>query len=58
MGRKNKNALIQNAKAKKPEGAGKINKVKKEKNVFKVTSQNKVKKAKQVQNQVKNVRIT
>lgn len=43
MGRKNKNALIQNAKAKKPEGAGKINKVKKEKNVFKVTSQNKVK---------------
>lgn len=56
MGRNNKHALITKSKPKQQaEGAKKLNKVKKEKNVFKVTSQNKVKKAKQVQNQVTNV---
>lgn len=59
MGRKNHHALIENQKAKKgkPESATKLNKVKKDKNAFKVTSQNKKvnKKAKQVQKQVQNV---
>lgn len=61
MGRKNKHALIQNKKGKK-EGQDtpskpKINKVKKAKDAFKVTSQNKIKKAKPVQNSVKMVRL-
>lgn len=57
MGRKNHHALIENQKAKKgkPESASKLNRVKKDKNAFKVTSQNKVKKARQVQKQVQNV---
>lgn len=56
MGRKNKNAIIAN-KGKKPDtaAASKLNKVKKDKNAFKVASTNKLKKAKQVQNQVQNV---
>lgn len=60
MGRKNHHALIEKNNKKKQGGGGdsgasKLNKIKKDKNVFKVTSQNKVKKAKQVQNHVKNV---
>lgn len=58
MGRKNRHAVILNntAKAKaKQEAGAKLNKVKKDKNAFKVTSQNKVKKAKQVTKQVQNV---
>lgn len=59
MARKNRN---QNQKWKDSKAAAggskpdaKLNKVKKDKSVFKINSQNKVKKAKQVQNQVKNV---
>lgn len=55
MGRKNKNAIIESQKGKK--SAPKVDKIKKDKNVFKVTSQNKIKKAKQVQNQVQNVSV-
>lgn len=54
MGRKNKNAIIERNNAKKPDSA-KLNKVKKDAKNFKVTSQNKIKKAKQVQNSVQNV---